>query len=195
MNKLILLIFAGFITLMSCDGRERVHKTNTEILQENKLLDSFAERSIFIPEQRLETITDTLLSNGFSVKIKTYSDMENTVVFTKKRHALLEKTHYRNFIFEIEVKKEGVSIYNDAYSKTRVNKELNFRSDFPENSPFYNFHNKSVLKSITVDDESLLRDKIMINLTYYIPETKHYTTSTLFIDDKGYSSFVHLEIK
>ena len=52
-------------------------KTNTEVLKEHKLLDSFSEQIKYIPEKYTEVITDTILSNGFRVKIKYYYDMKN----------------------------------------------------------------------------------------------------------------------
>ena len=50
MNKIALLLFILLVTLISCDGRERAHKSNTEVLIENKLLDSFSESIKYIPD-------------------------------------------------------------------------------------------------------------------------------------------------
>ncbi|WP_158526739.1 hypothetical protein [Olleya aquimaris] len=46
MNRFTLLLLGILIAFLSCDGRDRVHKTPQEVLIENKLLDSFSVRKI-----------------------------------------------------------------------------------------------------------------------------------------------------
>ena len=72
MRKTYFLILSLFICfLISCDGRDRSSKPNIEVLKENKLLDSFSENITYSPTREVKTVTDTILSNNFNVKIKT----------------------------------------------------------------------------------------------------------------------------
>ncbi|WP_375239229.1 hypothetical protein [Aurantibacter sp.] len=108
MKKLIsfisLAIIFGFF--LSCDGRDRVHKSPETVLKENKLLDSFSENITYIPEQYSEVITDTILSKGYRINIKSYTDMNSYIEFNLKSSlpkTINSKTRYYNFISELNI--------------------------------------------------------------------------------------------
>ena len=79
MYKLLILISSLSIALLSCDGRDRTYKSNVEILKSNNLFESFSKQVNFIPNLPVEIFTDTILSNGFQVKINYYS-VENSFI-------------------------------------------------------------------------------------------------------------------
>ncbi|MFL0352451.1 hypothetical protein [Xanthomarina sp. GH4-25] len=106
-----------FILLASCDGRDRVFKSNTEVLLENKLLDSFSENITYIPESYTEVVTDTILSNGFHIKMKTYSNMEQSVLNTFNRDTINHKEYYREFVSEVIITKDSKEIFNKKVDK------------------------------------------------------------------------------
>ena len=74
------MFLASTIILISCDGRDRIYKTNAEVLHESNLFNVFSQQIKFIPEQSIEIETDTILSNGFQVKIKYYSVENNSIL-------------------------------------------------------------------------------------------------------------------
>lgn len=109
--SLFSLIILGFI---SCDGRDRLDKTPQEVLQENQLLDSFSEKEIrFIPEAYAEKTTDTIFDNGYVVRVKMYSDMNNyiTVDFEDR----VDK--YRDFNLDIEIIRDNETILSLTINK------------------------------------------------------------------------------
>jgi len=114
MNKLIYLFFIVFIAFLSCDGRDRVHKTNEEVLIEHKLLDSFSERVTYFPETYTEVETDTILSNGYRVNIKLYSDMENAILVEKQQDKIISKTYYRKLIADVEIYSSSTAVFKDT---------------------------------------------------------------------------------
>ncbi|WAC02845.1 hypothetical protein N7U66_04210 [Lacinutrix neustonica] len=126
MNKFILLILITLIGLLSCDGRDRVYKTNAEVLKAHQLLDLFSERVTYVPEKYTTVVTDTILSNGFRIKIKAYIDMENAVLKISHSDGLKDKKHFRNRKAEITVKKNNKLIFskiidNDFFLKINPN--------------------------------------------------------------------------
>ena len=70
-NPLIPCLLLLAISFMNCDGRHRKHRSNTEILAESNPLNAFGNQPHFIPNQPVKIETDTILSNGFRVKLIT----------------------------------------------------------------------------------------------------------------------------
>jgi len=75
MRFLLLLIFLTSFTLISCDGRSKRFMSNREILQNHNLLESFSESITYFPTSYNKFSNDTILSNGYRVKIESYTDM------------------------------------------------------------------------------------------------------------------------
>ena len=97
-------------------GKERIHLSNTEVLKEHKLLDSFAEQVEYIPEYYTEVINDTIFSNGYDVKIKMYSDSLRTVTVKSKENRS-QSTIYRDFNADILINKQDNEILNVTFNK------------------------------------------------------------------------------
>lgn len=189
---IILVVSIAFFT--SCDGKERAYKNNNEKINDSNLSQSYFEQVTYIPENSFKQEVDTILGNGFHVKIKTYTDLNNNVTFTKTQDTFKNIDHYRNFKFDLFVEKEGKIIYNESFDKEKANKLLGYKNDFPEESPYHNFNDLAVLKSIEVDDEPKLKDKVLIDIVYAIPESNRYAVHTLFINEDGITNVVHVEI-
>ena len=165
------------ITLISCDGRERAHKSNTDVLIENKLLDSFSESIKYIPETYSETITDTILSNGFKVKIKTYSDMNTSVLNEIKKDGIHYKEYHRNFNAHIMVFKNDIEIFNKT-----INKSFLLKQDDLTESDF----EMTTLNSIWLDEmSSIQKDKIIIDVAFAKTDEVIGKTYKISIDSNG----------
>lgn len=187
---LILILIIGFT---SCDGRKTKNQALLESIEEFKKSASL-EVNVYVPETYLEREVDTLLSNGYRVKIRTYSDMSNSVLFTKIKDTINYQTNYRNFKFDIRIEKEGKLIYNESFDKKKVNTALNYKANFNSESDLYNFDKLAVLKSIQVNDDPSYVNMVLIDIMYVIPEVDRVASHTLFIDEKGKSNFVKVEV-
>ncbi|WP_179335124.1 hypothetical protein [Winogradskyella costae] len=185
---LLIIIIIGFT---SCEGRKTQSQALYESIAEFKKTVTF-ETNIYIPENYLEHQVDTLMSNGFRVKIKTYSDMTKDVLFSNIKDTINYQTHYRNFKFDIRVEKEGQLIFEESFDKQKANKLFGYRDDFASDSPFYNFDKLAILHSIQVDDEPSLKNKVLIDVMYAIPETNRTALHTLFVNDNGTINMVHV---
>ncbi|MGY0392324.1 hypothetical protein ACW5R3_07205 [Bizionia sp. KMM 8389] len=116
LNVFILLIVT--ICFSACDGRDRLQKSPQDILKETKLLDSFSTNTQFIPETYTEVDIDTLLSNGYYIKTKIFSDMNNTVIDSVKTDSITQKTHHREFLCNLIVYKNDKEIVNKTINKS-----------------------------------------------------------------------------
>ena len=194
MKHLLGLLIIITISVTSCEGRKTKSQALSESIQKFNKTVNF-ETNTFIPETYLEQEVDTLMSNGYRVKIKTYADMSNAVQFSKIKDTINQQTHYRNFKFDVTVLKDDKQIYNESFDKQKVNKAFNFDANFVAGSELYNFNTLAVLKSIHVNDDPTYTNMVLIDIMYAIPESDRYASHTLFIDHKGKSNIVQVEVK
>ncbi|WP_341215124.1 hypothetical protein [uncultured Wocania sp.] len=170
-KKLCVFIFVVIITLISCDGRDRKYKTNTEVLKENKLFDSFSEEIKYIPEQRTEVLTDTFLSTGFQIKIQYYALDTKTVKFSNDKNKTL---HFKNFEAQLQILKNN---------KLVVQNIINKRSFIEFESP--TFWEQAIMQFIWIDYEKSTENIITLNTSFNIPETEIYKDFSIIIDAFG----------
>ncbi|WP_417875678.1 hypothetical protein [Winogradskyella sediminis] len=194
MKHLLAIVTLCIIALMSCEGRKTQQQALSESIEEFKKTVSF-EKRVYIPESYMEQEVDTLMSNGFRVKIKTYADMTNAVHFSKIKDTINYQTYYRNFKFDISVTKDKQEIYNESFDKQKANKVFNFNTNIIADSDLYQFSTLAVLKSIQVNDDLAYTDRVAIDILYSIPETDKLASHTLFIDKNGKSNIIQVEVK
>ncbi len=177
-NFLIAVILICGIT--SCDGKHRAVETHEDKLKNSNLSESFFENIEYIPKDYTEVKTDTLLSNGFSINLKFYSDMATNVVQMIKADTINYKRYYRNFNAELVVKKDKVQIFSKIITNSFVVHELSINKDTLNNFVFSDFW---------IDElKSIRQNKALINLRFCNPETENCKTYLLTIlDNKSYN--------
>lgn len=170
MNKLVVLIFTVLVAFLSCDGRDRVKKTNAQIQSESNLFQTFKKQVTFFPENYTETTTDTILSNGFRVKIKNYTDMNHSVLGYTSVNSIKSKQYYREVISEIEV-----------FNNDKIIFKNNINEDFLlENKSNY------VNTEIYIDElKSLQTNTLQLIASHCIPNTKDCNTYRIAINTSG----------
>ncbi|MCF7569114.1 hypothetical protein L3X37_12170 [Sabulilitoribacter arenilitoris] len=175
MRKLSFLFFSAIIVLVSCDGRDRKHKTNAEILKENKLFESFSEQIQYIPEEQTEIFIDTVLSTGFQIKLHYYSIAGDYSTKIKATSDKANKTFYfKNFEAQYSVSKNKSLITQQVISK-------NLFSAY--GSP--DFWKKAVMQFVWVDYENSTEDFITLNTSFNIPETDIYKDFRIIVNTLG----------
>lgn len=176
MKKIIFVILTIFITCISCDGQDRVHKSNQEILEQNKLLDSFSEHISYIPETYTETKTDTILSDGTRIAIKIYSDMSTSVLKTFKKDAIQYKEYHRDFNAHIIVYKQGSEIFNNIINKEFLSNSLVASVNLED----------TTLKNVKVDEmTSYLDNLLVIDFTFAKIDNVISSVYKIYIEDTG----------
>ncbi len=175
MKKLLLYIFLLSIAFVSCDGRNRKYKSNTDVLRESNLLESFSAQTKFIPNEPVEIITDTIFNNGFHLKLK-YNSLENNYFSKtiKSNNDFLIHKNYKNFEASILVLKDEKII-----TKGIINKTLFRNYESPS------FWKNAIMQYVWVDFEASTDTYINLNTTFHIPETNIYKDFTISIDNFG----------
>ncbi|WP_138433912.1 hypothetical protein [Winogradskyella algicola] len=186
---LLLIVTLGFI---SCEGRITKNQALVEDIEEFKKTVSI-QVDIYKPENYTEHQVDTTLSNGFRVKIKAYTDMDNSVLFTKIKDTINYQTYYRNFKFDILVEKNSKVIYDKSFDKQKANKAFKFNPNLVKGSEFYNFDKLAILNAIQVDDDPSYTNTVVIDVVYAIPETDKVSHLKILINDKGKANFIQTE--
>ncbi|WP_066217974.1 hypothetical protein [Formosa haliotis] len=179
LNRILSVIILTIATLLSsCDGSSKMHKNPKQILAEKNMLSSFSERIVYLPETYTETITDTLLSTGFKIHIKTYTDMNSNISKTEIKDSLNIKTFYRNVLADISVENEQNTVFKQTLSKSFINKNIEGASEWLK--PF-------ILKSIWLDDKHIATNSsIVLNILYAEPENQtQHKTFQLIISKTG----------
>lgn len=172
---IFLLVFATIgIVSISCDGRDRVFKTNTEVLIENKLLDSFSENISYVPETYTEIVTDTILNSGFHVKLKTFTVMDKHVIHAFKQDTVVYKKYYREFVTDVIVSKNSKEIFNERIDKQFIHKLNN------------NLHLNNAIINVMVNQSSSVENHGLI-LSAMIQDIQNETITfcDIFIDLEG----------
>lgn len=183
MNKFTVLILGIIITLISCDARDRINRTPKEILKEKNLLESFSERVSYFPQEYSEVKTDTILSNGYHVNVKTFTDMESSYLKQFKHDSINYKYHYRDFKAEIVASHNSI-IFHDVIDKQYILKHDKTVSYYMETS---------ILKSVWVNqEESLNQNKLVLNILFTQPKTNTEKVFELVIDNTGDKKLTNL---
>ncbi|MUU77370.1 hypothetical protein [Winogradskyella endarachnes] len=191
MKQLILLLLIIGIGFSSCDGRKTQNQALSDSIEEFKKTVNF-ETNVYVPKTYIEQDVDTTMSNGFRVKIKTYTDLSNSVRFSKIKDTVNYQTHYRNFKFDITVLKDDKEIYKESFNKQKINTVFNYKTDLPIGANLYNFNKLATLKSINLNDDPSFTNMVLIDIIYGIPESKKSSSHRLFIDENGKSHSVQL---
>jgi hypothetical protein len=184
-KHLPLLFLLLAIALSSCDGRDKKHRTTQQDLIENKALDTFSDVVTYFPEKYTQVVTDTILSNGFEVKINTSTDMKNSVLNAFKVDTTKHKHYYRDLISKIEVSKNGQIILSEVISKPFF---LKFDNTLEE------YFKISNLTGVWLDEKSALtKDEIFIYILFNKPETDYSYLYKMIINNQGEYSIKEIE--
>jgi len=169
---LLLLIV---LSINACDGRKSSQQALKEHVEAFKS-DIRLEVEEYYPEESSVVVNDTLLTSGHSISIKTYSDMENCVTLTRIKDSVNYQKHYRNFIFEVELRNDSDLIFKEQFTRNRI---LNLVEDATVHDL------QSVLKTIDLNYIETTADQVYINLMYEVPETHQRSSFELSLHKNG----------
>ncbi|WP_439151168.1 hypothetical protein [Winogradskyella sp.] len=184
MKHILYLFLISVLVFISCEGRKTSHEALLESIEAYDK-EVVTEKIVFIPEYYSEREVDTLFQNGYSVQIKTYSDMANSILFTKIEDTINYQTYYRNFKFDIRIERDGKLIFEECFDKKKINLLFRYDTITKSNIEDHEFDKIGILKSIEVNDDAPMADKLKIDVIYAIPETDRTSLHSIIIDKKG----------
>lgn len=177
MNKLIyiLLIIFAFI---SCNGGKTKNDTLKESVEKFKDTIGPLEIEEYIPKEYAEVKTDTLLSNGFSISIKTYTNMKRSVKFQYKvDKALTQIDNFRDWISEVKIKKNDVLIFD---------KKLDANFFLQEDKTIKDSLSKAINNKVWINEDfPLEKNHVYLVGGFIFPESENVLYYDIKIDSEG----------
>ncbi len=175
MKYLAIIAILLAICFTSCDGRDRASKSNIENFEESKLSNTFIDNTIYIPQQHIETVTDTILSSKLRVKVRYYSLLDKTLsIESNSSKNKTIKKHYRQFESQITVFKKNKILFTSVLNISDF-----IKRDNPE------FCNNAILQFVWLDEFKSNEEEIQINCSFLVPNTKAYKTYKIFFNVFG----------
>jgi hypothetical protein len=177
MNKLLIFSFVLTILFISCDGRHRTYQSNQENLKEHNLYESFSESVTYIPESYSEVMSDTLMNNGYHVKFKTYTDMDNSFLNVLKKDMITHKNYYRNLKTAVNISKDNQNIATTLITKDFV---MNYDASY-----------KAVLKNKIMQGvwlnqyASINTNSVVMDILFIDPKENATVCYRLTVNDNG----------
>ena len=169
-----ILFLAIIVALSSCDGRDKANRNAQNDLLENKVLDSFNDVIKHFPEEYVEVVTDTVLNNGFHIKIKTFTNMEDIILNEFEADSVKYKHFYRNYVGEVTVLLNETLILNK-----KINKSL-----FKDLTPDFNWE-ASIMGPIAINQENSNAKQVQLDVYYCLADSENCKDYKIIIDKSG----------
>ncbi|MBU2940107.1 hypothetical protein KO494_11210 [Lacinutrix sp. C3R15] len=185
MNRILMVLLFLCVSFINCDGRDKAKRTAQQDFRDSTILNTFNGSIKYFPEKYTEVVTDTTLSNGFKINIKTYTDMNNSVLNTFKTGTIKNKHYYRDAISNIKVSKNGEIIFSE-----RIDKSFFLKLD----KSLKDYFKVANLTGVWLQDEKEnLKNSISIYIMFAKPETDYYMLNKMTIDTKGKYTIEEIE--
>ncbi|WP_142786209.1 DUF4738 domain-containing protein [Changchengzhania lutea] len=176
MKNLIIIIFLIYtFSIMNCDGRYRSQKSHQQVLVDNKLFDSFSKQVQYIPEGYSEIVTDTILNNGYQIKMN-YHSIETDYVLEENQTLNQIETahHYKDFEAHLMVLKDDHLLINTLIDKSDFNKF--------ENPSFWK---KAIMQFLWVDYARSENNTLYLNTSFCTPDNQVCKDFVIKINEIG----------
>lgn len=183
MKHLLLLLCIGCIGFISCDRRATKQDALKESIKTFRNADSALKNIKVFPETYAEVENDTILSNGYRVKIKNFTNMHKLVELPIAT-TFDDTQYFRQIDSEITVYKDNKLIFKDVIS-----------NEFSERFNLEKIDVKQYLNNgISVDElASLEMNKVVLITSNTVPKNSQSTYYKMIIDAHGNSNFKEIE--
>ena len=170
---LLMLLVIGFT---SCEGRKTSKQALTESVTKFKSNNTIISEN-YIPKVYREVSMDTVLSNGFRVFTKTFTNMKTNVINTVKKDSITEKILQRDIESLIIVEFKNQVVFEKTISKQFiVNSSTNLKTDLT----------RSILKGTWINEDITTRDNsIHIDIQYCSVSNNECQNFNLIVDTSG----------
>ena len=166
MKKILFLIAPLIIGLASCDGRTSMKKSLTQSVEDYQKANLIIKTE-YHPVDYREFESDTILSNGYRVKISNYTNMQKSILKEKLSGIELAKNYYREINSKITISHKESIIFSKIIDFNYLRNRL---EQLEKNSEPYE------LRSISVNQyESIITNSIILNIDYSDMNSKQQT--------------------
>lgn len=179
MKNLVLFFTIIAIVFWSCDGRQTKKEALQRAVSEFNLRNFSSEISSYHPETYVEIVTDTIISNNITVRIKNYSLLDEHVLISN-----ITKTINYQRVFESEI---TVSTASKAILSTRISAK---KFEMIDTDPFWN---NATLQHTWVNQELSSVNDITLDISFINPQNHAYRLYRMSIDSHGQQSLKLIE--
>ncbi|GEM_PF-3146053 len=179
MKHIIFIIFIGIVALTSCNNRTTERDSLEQAVSRFKKSLEPIEFVEYFPNGYSEKRTDTILSNGVKVSIKSYTDMNRDIIHktTKDTISVVTEIH-RKWVSEVKIEKNGELIFNETIDDAFFQKYTGINTKALLNTI-------NLETAINTDNFENSNNYIIIDTGLkFIKENKHFLYS-MRIDESG----------
>jgi hypothetical protein len=111
MKRFIFTIVILSLLLFTCEGRKSHHESLKQSVAEFKKENDLV-KIVYLPEHYQETKIDSTLSNGYTARIKTFTNMKKSRLFIDTKDNILTKTYFRKIEGDVTVEFKNNVVFN-----------------------------------------------------------------------------------
>ena len=178
-NFLLIISFCLSICVSSCDGQDRIYKSPENTLKDTNILESFRENITYIPETYSEIVTDTILSNGNTIHIKYYTNMNDVISVQTKIDTINHIKKYRTFNADVNVNINGKPVFNHTINKAFLKQSEKIDKTNLDDTYLRTFWIESFDKQYN--------NTPIIHFEYYAPKTKNSIVYKFIVFENSYT--------
>ncbi len=175
MKNILLVLIIVSIGFVSCDGRKSKSVSLKESIKEFKERQSEVEIINYYPDEYVEVVTDTIISNNVKVHIKNYSLSNESVLMSVNEHSTSKnQKQHRVFESDIVVSTPTKEIFN-AHISAEQFKSINTDA----------FWSNATLQHVWVNQELSTSNDIKLDMSFINPKENTYKLYRMSIDENG----------
>ena len=185
MKNILLLLILACMAFVSCDGRKSKSVSLKESIKEFKERQSDLEIINYYPNEYVEVVTDTIISNELKIHIKNYSLANETIFMSIDENATpkIQKQH-RIFESEIVISTATKEIFSAHISAEQFK---SYHSD--------QFWTNATLQHVWVNQELSTSNDVKLDMSFINPKNNSYKLYRMSIDLDGKQQLELIEEK
>ncbi|TRZ46080.1 hypothetical protein [Robertkochia solimangrovi] len=175
MKRLVLgtLVLAGLIILLA-NPEDRIY-SRSEMSREKALLKRMAEgEAKYEPEDRIRSITDTVLTNKFRVRTDVYEQEDPAIKFYYNKNGMLDFLCYRKYELDLKV------LFNNRTILDRKIVSDFFRKEYQEE-----YWTNAILSEVSIDQLNSTASWLNVKVAFKNPILEEIRYYDLKINNTG----------
>ncbi|TCK69103.1 hypothetical protein DFQ05_0617 [Winogradskyella wandonensis] len=175
MRTPILLLCMALIGLTACEGRKTMKRSLSESIK-TYTTSHYIEETNYIPEAYREIDIDTTLSNGFNVKIKTFTNMKTYIPKSELKDSITYNKKYRAINSEVVIFHKNKKVFEDIIDKDFL---------ISENNTIKDFALLSNIRGVWLNQYQNYENKVVLDINLCTVESYDCKSMKLSIDKNG----------
>ena len=183
MKNSLVLVTLIMIVCMSCNGKQTKKEALERAVSEFNLKNNHLGRVNYHPEAYVEIVTDTIISNSITVRIKNYSLLDEQILISEATNPTSKTLKYQR-VFESEI---NISTASKDILTTHISAKMFKMMDA---DPFWDH---ATLQHTWVNQELSIVNDIKLDISFINPKNDAYKLYRMSIDSNGHKTINLIE--